>query len=153
VFERPDSRVVGRLHFLKRLLIQIRRIAWPQRELLGALWRDDTGAITQEVKVFLRDGYDHAVQVMDIVESYRDMASGLMDMYMSSVSVKTNDVMRVLTVMSSIFIPLTFIAGIYGMNFEYMPELRERWGYFIALGAMVLVASGLLVFFRRKRWI
>jgi magnesium transporter len=105
------------------------------------------------VRVYLRDCYDHCVQIMDVVETYRELAGGLMDVYLSSVGNRQNEVMKVLTIMASIFIPLTFLAGIYGMNFENMPELRARWGYPVLLSVMVIMGAIMVVYFRRKGWI
>jgi magnesium transporter len=157
--ERPEPAVLSQLHELKKDLLQLRRAAWPQREVVNALARSEEALIGPETRIFLRDGYDHAVQILDIVETYRDIANGLTDLYLTSVSNRTNEVMRVLTVMASIFIPLTFIAGVYGMNFDptagplNMPELGWNWGYPSALAAMAAVAAGLLFFFKRKGWI
>jgi len=117
------------LHHLKRELLVVRRAIWPLREMLSSLQRSENGLMTERTRVFLRDVYDNAVQVLDSVESLRDVVSGLVDLYLSTVSFRTNEVMKVLTVMASIFIPLTFLAGIYGMNFQHMPELTHPWAY------------------------
>ncbi len=159
LLESPSPECVARLHEIKRSLLQLRRAAWPEREVIAALNRDESGLIAAETKVFLRDCYDHTVSIMDVIESYRDVTAGMMDLYLSSVSNRTNEVMRVLTVIASIFIPLTFMAGVYGMNFDpdaspwSMPELRARYGYPITLAAMLLVGLGMLFLFRKKRWI
>lgn len=147
------------IHDVKRQLLAARRAIWPQRDLLNALLRDESPHIGRETRVYLRDTYDHAVQVMDMVETFREIASGLMDLYLSGVSNRMNETMKVLTVISTIFLPLTFIAGVYGMNFKSetspwnMPELGWRYGYPFALALMVASAGALLVFYRRKGWI
>lgn len=159
LLESPHPKVLGQLHELKKDLLLVRRTAWPQREVLNSLTRSETPLIGPETRIFLRDGYDHAVQILDIVETYRDVANGLADLYLSSLSNRTNEVMRVLTVISSIFIPLTFIAGVYGMNFDpdasplNMPELHWFWGYPVVVVAMVAIGGGLALFFRRKGWL
>src|SRR5205814_1189377 len=109
--------------------------------------------ITHDTKIFLRDCYDHTIQIMDVIESYRDLTAGMMDLYLSSLGIRTNEIMRVLTVVTTIFIPLTFIAGVYGMNFQEMPELKLRYAYPICLAAMILIAIAMLIFFRKKRWL
>ena len=149
----PGKETVGQLHGLKRTLMQLRRFIWPERDVVSALLHSDSPFVQKETKVYLRDLYDHTVQIMDLIESYRDVATGLMEMYLSSVSLRTNEIMRVLTVISSIFIPLTFLAGVYGMNFENMPELKTRWGYFVCIGVMVIISVFQLIFFRRKKWL
>ncbi len=156
---KPSKECLERLHTLKRSLILLRRAAWPQRELMNQLMRDQTGIIRDATKPYLRDCYDHLVQIMDIIENYREMAASLMDIYLSAISIRTNDVMRVLTVISSIFIPLTFIAGVYGMNFDKdagplsMPELKNPYGYAICMAIMALIAIGQLFIFWRKGWL
>jgi len=159
--EKPRHGAIGDIHDYRRTLMQLRRFVWPERDVVNALLHDESGLVTKQTKVFLRDCYDHTVQIMDLVESYRDVTSGLMELYLSAVGMRTNEIMRVLTVMSSIFIPLTFIAGLYGMNFDYdggknplnMPELHHPHGYLFCILAMVAVAVGQIVFFRRKRWL
>jgi magnesium transporter len=123
------------------------------RELINGLERCESTLIRESTDAYLRDVYDHTIQVIDTVESYRDMISGMVDIYLSSISNKMNEVMKVLTIFASIFIPLTFVAGVYGMNFEFMPELTWRWGYFALLGFMALVGITLVVYFKRKRWL
>jgi magnesium transporter len=123
------------------------------RETVNSLIRDESDLVTDETRLFLRDLYDHTIHTIDTIETQRDIVSGMLDVYLSSVSNKMNQVMKLLTVMSSIFIPLTFLAGIYGMNFEYMPELHMLWAYPVLLVVMLLIAISLLVFFRRKEWI
>jgi magnesium transporter len=138
---------------LKNQLINLRRAIWPQREAINALVRGDHGLISDEVGVYLRDTYDHCIQTSEVAEMYREMITGLMNTYLSSVANRTNEVMKVLTIMASIFIPLTFMAGIYGMNFEHMPELKYTYSYAILWIAMGVVALGMLLFFKRKGWI
>lgn len=148
------KRRMGRRIFgIKRELLTIRRALWPQRELLSALLREGSPHLGPELRPYLRDTYEHAVQVMDMVETYREIASGLMDLYLSGVSQRLNEVMKVLTVLSSIFLPITFIAGVYGMNFEHMPELKWSYGYPLALALMALSVVGLLVYYWRKGWL
>ncbi len=150
---RPGSTALGRLHQIRRQLVVIRRVGWPQREALRSVLLEDSPFITEAVRPYLKNTEDHAIQIMEAVDSSRDMTQGLVDIYLSNVSQRTNDVMKVLTLMASIFIPLTFIAGIYGMNFESMPELRSRWGYPAALASMLSVAIGMLIYFRRRGWL
>lgn len=156
---KPSKECLQRLHGIKRTLIMLRRAVWPQREMLSALMRDQTGIIKDSTKPYLRDCYDHLVQIMDIIENYREMSASLMDIYLSAISIRTNDIMRVLTVITSIFIPLTFIAGVYGMNFDKdagplsMPELKHPYGYAICIGIMCVIAFGQLFFFWRKGWL
>ncbi|HUU96435.1 MAG TPA: magnesium/cobalt transporter CorA [Phycisphaerae bacterium] len=148
----PRPAILQAVHHVKRELLAIRRAIWPQREAVNALIRDDSPFVTDAVRVYLRDCYDHCVQIMDVVETYRELAGGLMDVYLSSVGNRQNEVMKVLTIMASIFIPLTFMAGVYGMNFENMPELHAAWGYPMLLAAMIAVAVALLIYFRHKGW-
>lgn len=148
----PTRRTLEKIYQVKRELLALRRAIWPQREAINSLIRGESSLISPEVQIYLRDCYDHAVQVMDMVETYRELASGLMDVYLSAVSNKMNEVMKVLTVISTIFIPLTFIAGVYGMNFEYIPELKFRWGYFICWAVMIAIAVTLFFLFWRRGW-
>jgi magnesium transporter len=159
----PIKSPVGELQRHKRTLTQIRRFIWPVRDLINSLMHEETGLVTKATKLYLRDCYDHTVQLMDLVESYRDVLSGLMELYLSSVGIRTNEIMRVLTVISSIFIPLTFIAGVYGMNFAHevdgkklpwnMPELFQPWGYVGCLLFMLAVAIFQIVYFKKRRWL
>jgi magnesium transporter len=157
--EHADPALIGRIHALKRDLLALRRVVWPQRELVNALIRDRSPRISDSTAIYLRDCYDHAITLLDVVETYRDIASGLHDLYLSSVSTRLNEIMKVLTIISTIFIPLGFIASLYGMNFDTqasplnMPELHWRWGYPFALGLMLAIAGGLVVYFWRKGWI
>jgi magnesium transporter len=158
VVANPTRQTMERIHQLKRELLTIRRSIWPQRDAINCLIRDGNLLISNEVRLYLRDCYDHTIQVIDMVETYRELASSLMDMYISSVSNKMNEVMKVLTVISTIFIPLTFIAGVYGMNFDpekspwNMPELDWYWGYPACLAVMLIVAIVMVLFFKRRGW-
>lgn len=153
VIVNPSRQTLLQVYQIRRELLQLRRAIWPQRDMINALIRDCSDLISEEVRIYLRDCYDHAVQVMDMVETFRELATGLMDVYLSAVSNRMNEIMKVLTVVSSIFIPLTFLAGVYGMNFEYMPELKWHWGYFVCLAVMAAIASGLVFFFWRRGWL
>jgi magnesium transporter len=134
-------------------LIYLRKSVWPLREVLSQMLRGETLLVKETTSVYLRDVYDHTIQVIDTVETFRDMASGMVDMYMSSVSNRMNEVMKVLTIIATIFIPLTFIAGVYGMNFEKMPELKWGWAYPAVLAVMGIVAVIMITYFRRKKWL
>jgi magnesium transporter len=149
----PLVRPVGSLHEHKRTLTQIRRMVWPLRDVTSLLLHEESGLIRPETKIYLRDCYDHSVQLMDVVESYRDVLSGLTEIHIASIGLRTNEIVRVLTVISAIFIPLTFIAGVYGMNFQHMPELAKPWGYFACLGMMLGIAIGQLLYFKKRRWL
>lgn len=149
----PDQSSLGQVHHFKRELMLLRKSVWPLREVVSELGKGDLELVHEDTRVFLRDLYDHTIQVMDIVELFRDTVSSLQDLYLSSVSNRMNEVMKVLTIMASIFIPVTFIAGIYGMNFEYMPELQWRWAYFAVWGVILGCIIGMLLFFKQKRWL
>lgn len=149
---KPDRQLLHRIHQAKREMILLRRAVWPLREVIGGLQRDIT-LITPAVQPFLRDLYDHTIQIIDTVETYRDVITGLLDLYLSSISNRMNEIMKVLTIMSTLFIPLTFLVGVYGMNFDYLPELHWRWGYFALWGVMLSSVGGMFVFFRRKGWV
>jgi magnesium transporter len=153
VLDDPTPETQERINDLRRDLIFTRRMTWPKRELLSQLQRLDSPLWSEETRPFVRDTYDHAVQVLDLVESLRDVVGGLTDLYMTSLSNRMNEIMKVLTIIGTIFIPLTFVAGIYGMNFEYMPELTVWYGYPVAMTAMAAIAAVLLLYFRRKEWI
>lgn len=158
ILANPTRETLNQVHALKRELMTLRRLSWSQRDTLSALLRDDSQLISREVQVYLRDCYDHSIQILDMVETYRDFAASLMDVYLSSVSNKMNEVMKVLTVISTIFIPLTFISGLYGMNFNpqvsplNMPELSWYWGYPAVLAAMFLISGSLSYLFWRRGW-
>ncbi len=159
VIDEPTPETLKKIYHLKANVIVLRKSIWPLRELINSFLRDESIFVSDAMTVFLRDLYDHSIQVMDTVETYRDMVSGLIDIYMSSVSNKMNEVMKVLTIFASIFIPLTFVAGIYGMNFNTavspvnMPELNWFWGYPFALIVMILMAGIMLLYFKRKQWL
>jgi magnesium transporter len=158
VLKRPQPARVAQIQLLRRELLELRRVLWAQREVANALLREDTPCIEAGTRVFLRDCADHAFQLIDMVEIHREVASGLLDLHLSSLSARMNEIMKVLTIISTIFIPLGFIAGVYGMNFDRrmplnMPELGWRFGYFFALALMLAVALGMLVYFRRKGWL
>jgi len=150
---RLDSDLLNELHDLRRALAIVRRVGTPQQEALAALMREVSPVIGGDLKSFLRDTHDHMTQVLDRVESARETVLSLAEIYLSQVSFRTNEIMKVLTLMASIFIPLTFLAGIYGMNFESMPELSKPWAYPLVLTAMALVAVGMLWYFRKRGWI
>jgi magnesium transporter len=150
---KPTPETLQTIHNLKRELIVLRKSIWPLREVVNSLERGESPLINEATGVYLRDVYDHTIQVIDTIETFRDMVSGMLDIYLSSISNKMNEVMKVLTIIATIFIPLTFVAGIYGMNFEFMPELKWHWGYFAALLVMVAVAVIMVFYFRRKRWL
>ena len=161
VLDRPDRETVAAIHRLRRNLLILRRMLWPQRELVSAILREEDDLVDSHTRLYLRDCHDHAVQVMDLLENYRDMITSLMDIYLSSLSYRMNDVMRILTVIATIFMPLTFIAGVYGMNFGNgnpaaspfaMPELNWYLGYPFALGLMAATAGAMVLYFRRKGW-
>ncbi|MDK2896867.1 MAG: magnesium transporter [Candidatus Atribacteria bacterium] len=142
---------VQAIHRLKRNLIELRKSVWPLREILNTLSKDES-RLVKKTLIYLRDVYDHTIQIIDTVEIFRDMVSGLLDVYLSSTSNKMNEIMKVLTIIATIFIPLTFLAGIYGMNFRYMPELEWRLGYPLVLGVMLGIGIGMVIYFKRKKW-
>jgi len=153
VVDDPKPETLNEIHALKRQLLFVRRAVWPLRDVMTNLSRSDCPFLQHPTKVFFRDVYDHVVQIVDTIEILREMVSASLDIYLSSVSYRLNAIMRVLTVITTIFMPLSFIASIYGMNFEYMPELRSPWGYPLVLGVMAAVGVGMLVLFRNKRWL
>lgn len=159
VIYHPDSEHIAALHDMKRSLLTLRRSIWPHREMVNSVIRDENPLISAETRVYLRDTYDHSIQLMDVVETYREIASGLVDVYMSSVSAKLNEIMKVLTIIATIFMPLGFLASLYGMNFDRsaspwnMPELGWRLGYPFSLLLMSGAAIGMLIYFRRKGWL
>ena len=151
--DRPQRATLQRIHTLKRDLMIVRKAVWPLREVVSGLEREGSELIEESTLPFLRDLYEHLVQIIDTTEIYRDSVSGLLDLYLSSVSQRTNEIMKVLTVMATIFIPLTFLVGVYGMNFDYMPELRWRWGYPALWVVMLACVAGMFIVFRRRRWL
>ncbi|MBE34216.1 MAG: magnesium and cobalt transport protein CorA [Opitutaceae bacterium] len=153
VLNNPKPEIQQKIHRIKHELGMLRRVLWPLREVVNDLHRGDGDEIPDSVKPFMRDVYDHAVQVMEIVETYREQAGGLNDLYMSAVSNRMNEIMKVLTIMASFFIPITFVAGVYGMNFEYIPELAWKYSYACFWGVCLSIVIGLLVFFWRRGWL
>jgi magnesium transporter len=153
VLENPDKELVAEIHRLRRDLVAVRRATWPLREEIGALLRTEHSLVDKATLPYLRDLHDHTIRVIETVETHREMATALLDIYLSNTGNRLNEVMKMLTIIATIFIPLTFMAGIYGMNFEYMPELSERWAYPTFLIVCVAVAVSMLAFFRRKRWL
>lgn len=149
----PSREMLQQVHSLKRELIFLRKSVWPLREVLAVLQRSENGIIRGSTVVYLRDVYDHTIQIMDTIESLRDIVASMHDTYLSSISNRLNEVMKVLTIWGTIFIPLTFLAGVYGMNFHHFPELQWRWGYPIFWGACLTVTIFMLSYFRRKRWL
>ncbi|MDA1029662.1 MAG: magnesium/cobalt transporter CorA [Bacteroidetes bacterium] len=149
----PSKDTMTAIRNQKKKLIAYRREMWPLRELLSGLMRDDSGLVRKKTHTYLRDVYDHAIQVIDLIETYRDLLSGLTDLYLSSLSHRMNEVMQVLTIIGSIFIPITFIAGVYGMNFQNMPELHWTYGYYAAWALMATTALSMIVFFKKKKWL
>ena len=149
----PNNNTLNTIQRLKREVIGIRRYVSPVRELIAGMLRSESELIDEKTHIYLRDVSDHAIRVTESIESYRDILTGLSEIYMSSVSNKMNEVMKVLTVFASIFIPLTFLAGIYGMNFEYMPELKWKWAYPALWAVFISIAIALLFYFRRKKWL
>lgn len=153
LMKKPARDTLQTVNDLKRDMLYVHRSVWPLREVIGLLERGDTQLVQESTRIYIRDLYDHLIQVMDTAEIYRDILSGMLDIYLSSVSNRMNEIMKVLTIISTIFIPLTFLAGIYGMNFKFMPELEWRWGYFALLGGMAALAVAMLAFFRRRKWL
>jgi magnesium transporter len=149
----PSQRTLAEIYRLKRELLFIHKAIWPLREVVSSMLRRESPLVKEQTRIYLRDIYDHTVQVIETLETLRDMLSGMLDIYLSSVSNRLNGIMKVLTIIATIFMPLTFIAGLYGMNFKHMPELESPWGYPAVLLLMVAVTVGMLVFFRRKSWI
>ena len=149
----PTPSTLQDIYNLKREMIYLRKSVWPLREVISGLQREESALIQESTDIYLRDLYDHTIQVIDTVETFRDMVSGMLDMYMSSVSNKMNEVMKVLTIFAAIFIPLTFVAGIYGMNFDIMPELHWQWGYLMVWIIIICVTLSMLIYFKRKKWL
>lgn len=149
----PSSSTLESLHSLKREMILLRKSVWPLREVINSLLRKESPLIQDSTIIYLKDIYDHTIQVSEIIETLRDILSGMLDIYLSSVSNRMNEVMKLLTIIATIFIPLTFIAGVYGMNFKYMPELEWPFGYFMVLAVMLGVLIFMLGYFRKKKWI
>ncbi|MEN6427452.1 MAG: magnesium/cobalt transporter CorA [Phycisphaerales bacterium] len=149
----PTEGTLRKIHALKREMMSLRRSVWPLRELINAMQRDESSLICSQTRVYLRDVYDHTIQVIDAVEGFRDMVAGMVEIYLSSISNRMNAIMKVLTIIATIFIPLTFVVGVYGMNFPNMPEMRWRWGYQAVLLLMLAIVVVMLAYFRRKKWL
>lgn len=150
-----DSKAVllPEIHFLKTEMLLMRKLVWPMREVIAALTRQQTGNFSESSLIYIRDVYDHTVQIMDTIEMYRDIISGMLELYLTSISNHLSEVMKVLTVISTIFIPLTFIVGLYGMNFKNMPELEWEWGYPAVLCVMAIISLSMICYFKRKKWL
>ncbi len=149
----PEPETLQRLHDLKREIIYLRKQIWPLREVVGGMAKEESALIQAATMVFLRDVHDHTIQIIETIESQRDLLAGLLDLYMTGISNRMNEVMKVLTIIATIFIPITFIAGLYGMNFKNMPELEWPWGYGLALGVMIVMAISMVLYFRKKKWL
>lgn len=148
----PTPNTLHKIHKLRGDIIYLRRSIWPLREVINEILRGDISQISEATEMFYRDVYDHTIQVMDTIETFRDVISGMLDMYLSSISNKMNEVMKVLTMIATIFIPITFIAGIYGMNFEIMPELKWPWAYPAVWGVIILITAVMAIYFKKKKW-
>lgn len=153
LLQNPTPAMLQAIHKMKREMIFLRKATWPLREIINGLTKEESRLIKKDTGIFLRDIYDHTIHVIETTETYRDMVAGLQELYLSNISNKMNEVMKVLTIIATIFIPLTFIAGIYGMNFEVMPELKWKFGYFVIWGIMVIIFCGMLIYFKRKKWL
>ena len=149
----PPPETLGAIHHLRSEAIFLRKSVWPLRDVINDLKGGDPALITEPVTIFFRDVYDHTIQVIDTIETCRDLVSGMHDMYLSAVSNRMNEIMKVLTIIATIFIPLTFIAGIYGMNFENMPELSWRWSYPVLWSVLIAVGAAMVMYFRKKKWL
>jgi magnesium transporter len=150
--KRTTPAIIQEINNLKRELILLRKSLWPLREAISSLQRTDSALISESTGIYFKDIFDHVIAIIDAVETFRDMLSGMLDIYLSSVSNKLNAIMKVLTIIATIFMPLTFLAGVYGMNFKYMPELEWHWGYFSVLGIMLVIALLMIYYFKKKKW-
>lgn len=153
LIDNPTQETMNQLHHMKREMIHIRKVVWPVRELVNNIQRSEAELITANTGLYLRDVHDHVIRVIDTVETYRDLLSSMMDIYLSSVSNRMNEIMKVLTIISTIFIPVTFIAGVYGMNFHNMPELDSPWAYATVWLVMLAIMGSLVYYFRKKKWL
>ena len=153
LLENPSPETLQTLHEMKREMIYLRKQIWPIREIINSLVKTESSLIQKQMHIYFRDVYDHTIQIVDTIESYRDILAGMLDIYLSTLSNKMNEVMKVLTIIATIFIPITFIAGVYGMNFKFMPELEWRWGYAM-VWVVIVVAVGIMIgFFKKKQWL
>jgi len=152
LLDNPDKSIKGAIHHLKKELLVVRKSISPLREAIGRFSKSDSPFIDERTPAFIRDLYDHTIQIMDMVDTYRDMLNGLQDLYISEISLRMNQVMQILTIVTAVFVPLSFLAGLYGMNFDHMPELQYRYGYFVLLGTMAVILIGSLLFFKKKKW-
>ncbi|TAL35676.1 MAG: magnesium/cobalt transporter CorA [Spirochaetes bacterium] len=152
VIGHPDRDTINDIHFMKREMILLRRSVWPLREVVSGLGRGESPMISQANLVYFKDIYDHTIQIIDTIEVFRDMLSGMVDIYLSSLNIRMNEIMKVLTIITTIFIPLSFITGVYGMNFKFMPGLENPYAYFIAMGVMILIGLGMLAIFKKRKW-
>jgi len=152
VLSKPDPSTLERILNLKHSLMALRRIISPQREIMNRLSRDDYPQIDRQSKIYFRDIYDHLVRIQDLTETIRDIVSGALDIYLNSTSLRLNNIMKALTIVSTIFLPLSFVAGVYGMNFQYMPEIYWQYGYLFVWIIFVVIFIGLLVTFKRRGW-
>lgn len=150
--DRPSKKALQQLQNLKKEMLFLRRSVWSLREVLSFLERGESSLIRKTTRIYFKDVYDHTIQVIDTVETFREMLSGMLDIYLSSMSNRLNEVMKVLTIIATIFIPLTFVAGVYGMNFKFMPELEWRWGYPLIWAVMLSMTAGMILYFRKKKW-
>ncbi|MBI3805774.1 MAG: magnesium/cobalt transporter CorA [Nitrospirae bacterium] len=153
VFSHPDRATLNKIFTLKKEIMHLRRVASPQREILNRLSRDNFPVISPKAAIYFRDIYDHLARITDLAESYRDLITSALDAYLSVISNRLNEIMKVLTIFTATLMPLTLITGIYGMNFDNIPELHTRYGYFVVLGIMLIVTAGMLHFFRKKKWL
>lgn len=153
VADNPNEETKSKIHHYKNQMLKIRKTISPLREAVSQFGKSDNELILDRTQIFVRDAYDHTIQIMDMVESYRDKLTSLHDLFISEISFKMNKIMQILTVVTTVFVPLSFLAGLYGMNFEYMPELKYKYAYFILLGSMGIIALTALLLFRRKHWL
>jgi magnesium transporter len=149
----PTTSVLQHIHTMKREILYLRKQIWPLREVVGTMAKEEPALIKEETMIFLRDVHDHTIQIMETIESQRDLLAGLLDLYMTGISNRMNEIMKVLTIIATIFIPVTFIAGVYGMNFKHMPELEWPWGYAMAWGVMITMVVVMVVYFKKKKWL
>ncbi|MBN1153367.1 magnesium/cobalt transporter CorA [candidate division KSB1 bacterium] len=153
LIKNPTSETLQEIHRLRRDVLYLRNTAWPLREITNEFIRDDLPFVQESTKMYLRDVYDHTIQILEILDTIRDMISGMLETYLSGVGNRTNEVMKVLTIIATIFIPLTFLAGIYGMNFHYMPELDWKLGYPVVWFIMIVISLVMICFFKRRKWL